>query len=182
MAELTATRSDGRLALVISFSITLAAGSAFIFWRWAGRGDAVDGLLRCVTFAAAMVAVHVWGFAAYRRQAGRAAASPTEPIAGWLGRVRTTVRDFNRQVSIPFVLAQQGIALLCASAILDGGTLLYLCLATIGAYWASVLVILIARVRPLTKVDAALAAIGFWPLLLAVWYGAAFVWRLKGIG
>jgi hypothetical protein len=137
----TTSRDLARRAIVISFIATTAVGCAFVFWTWAARGRATDGLLRCVTLVCAMVAVHAWGLQAYRNQAGTASES-FDRFARNIGR---NVAWFRRTHNVGLTLVAQTMLLLVGSITLDGGMLLAMSTAGIGIYWLLVLIELCTR-------------------------------------
>ena len=169
-------------AIAISLAVTLVFGCVFILWWWGFRGDWDRGALRCVTFACVMVAIHVWGFQAYRRQrvmAAEVVLQGTEPMPS--GPDEPPVAVPARRISWPAILAQQAFALLFGSIVLDGGELFRLFLVSVLVYWLAVLTCLITRHGRTTPADVMLLNIGFWPLAAFIAFCAPLAWWLKGL-
>lgn len=184
MPEATPTLDLARekRAIAIPLAVTLAFGCAFILWRWGSRGDWDDGALRCVTFACVMVAIHVWGYQAYRRQrviGAEVVRQGPEPMPSDAEEPPVIVPG--KRISWPAILAQQAFALLFGSIVLDGGELFRLFLVSVLVYWLAVLTCLITRHGRTTPADVMLLNIGFWPLAAFIALCAPLVWWLKGL-
>lgn len=182
-----ADRSGEIRAVVISLVLTTLLGCSYIFWRWAMKDAHIDGVLRCITFVCAMVALHVWGYQAYRRQWQGKTSAVGQPVSddvqpdGMGAGVLLYEAKTGKKVNIAFVLLQQALALLFTSILLDGGVLFRFCLISVLVFWLSVLIIALARRRPMTAVDAALFSVGFWPLMGVVILAGRIVWWLKWV-
>lgn len=174
-------------AITISLAVTLLFGCAYILWRWGARRDWVDGTLRCVTFACAMVAVHAWSYQAYRRQwlkeaslapAGvSASAGPPIPL-DYERRADTAVPP---SISWRAILAQQAFALFFSSILLDGGDIGRSCFAAVGVYWVAALIGFVSRRGYATPTDKLLLNLGYWPLAAVIAVAQALVWAMKGL-
>lgn len=178
-----------KLLLVVSLLLTGIAGACYVYGVWAARNQPIDGILRCVIFLCAMVAVHAWGYQAYRRQgvscngenAGRLPENP-QPAVPALASPSTP--NSRSRPNVGFILVQQFLAALIMSLVLDGGNLFWLCIASIATYWLSVGVLgCVRRVQrtPMTQIDVALMNGGFFPLFAVVTAAAQLVWWLKGL-
>ena len=177
--------------IAISLTVTLIFGCVYILSRWGARSDWVDGTLRCLTFACVMVAVHVWGYQAYRRQwLKEALFSPVvcsslggAPSSDSLIPLNERLPDTASWTRIPWlaILAQQVFAMLFASIILDGGVLLQLLLEATVVYWAAVLTGLVLRRGQATRTDRVLFTLGYWPLAAFISVAQCLVWAIKGL-
>lgn len=173
-------------ALAISFGITLAFGCAYILWRWGGRKDWVDGVLRCVTFGCAMVAVHAWGYQLYRRQG--AAALPSTSIARPCDDRVVPVevasradRSASARIEWVAIIVQQASLLLVGSVLLDGGSLFHVAAEGSVVYWAAVLVGRALRHGKTTPTERLMLNVGYWPLVSIIAVAQTAVWTLKGL-
>jgi hypothetical protein len=169
-------------AIAISLAVTLIFGWAYILWRWGARGGWDDGVLRCVAFACAMVAIHVWGYRAYRRQwLKEASIAPPEGSSAPLDDECRTDTTASGRISWPAILAQQAFSLFFASILLDGGAILQLCLGATLVYWTAVLTGLALRRGQTTPTDRLLLNVGYWPLTAIIAMAQAVVWAMKGL-
>lgn len=168
--------------VIVSLAVTLILGVVYILWRWAARADWVDGTLRCVTFSCAMVAVHVWGYQAYRRQFVSAAVIlPPTGAPSPLDYARPTAVASSHGVSWLGILAQQAFALLFGSILLDGGELLRLFVAGMAVYWVAVLMGFVLHRGQVTATDRVLLNVGYWPLAAFIALAQNLVWAMKGL-
>lgn len=170
------------IALGVSLLLTCLLGCAYVFRHWSLQDQPIDGLLRCITLVCAMVALHAWAYRAYASQFETGRAGPhSVPSAGPTG---DAVNGGGRTASTHWAvlaLAQQLGTSFLAFLLLDGGTILKLCLAATGTYWASVGMIALMRRSPTTAIDQALLRVGFFLLLALLVIAAQAVWIWKGV-
>jgi hypothetical protein len=77
--------------------------------------------------------------------------------------------------------AQQIILLLLASAILDGGVVLQVCVFGFAAFWVGVAIIYARRRLVLTKLDLLLVEAGTVPLSVISFFLSYFIWNRRGV-
>jgi hypothetical protein len=134
-----------------------------------------------------MVAVHAWGYRLYRQQYLPVARIDPGKEADAQGDDRVLLeyasagqKAENAGASFGFIVAQQSVAGLFTSIILDGGSLFKLCIASIAIYWFAALLGFLTH-RRVTPVDRTLMHVGFWPLMFIVIVAAHVVWAIKGL-
>ena len=163
-------------AIVISAFATIVIGSTYVFTRWALRHQPIDGALRCVTLACALIAIHAWGLDASRRQNERSLIRRALELFG------TNLRQVRAARCIGLAFVQQAILWAFSAIVLDGGQLMMAVGLSICVFWLVICIALFTRTSLMTKVDIALVKFGFIPLILLFAAAQSAVWHLKGVG
>ena len=159
------------IALTVSFCIISALGGSLLYWAWR-IVSVYMAIGHCAVFVAFMAGVHVIAYRLWRRQftEGRhdKGQSPSLPIASAYRR------------PIKSALVQQGIILILALLLLDGGLTFNMAVIAVVAYWLAFGILVFRRASSPTKGDVLLVRYGFLLLFFIVLVAGPFVWKALG--
>jgi hypothetical protein len=159
------------IALTVSFCIISALGGSLLYWAWR-IVSVYMAIGHCAVFVAFMAGVHLIGFHLWRRQftEGRhdKGKSPSSPIA----------LEYRRPIKT--ALLQQGIILILALLVLDGGLTFNMAVIAVMAYWLAFGILVFRRPSSPTKGDILLVRYGFLLLFFIVLVAGPFVWKALG--
>jgi hypothetical protein len=84
--------------------------------------------------------------------------------------------------AVQFALLQQGVILVLASMILDGGRFAQMCAYGVAGFWGGFAVLRMRRRNVLTRLDFVLIRFGTIPVCALSFFLTLWIWRLRGYG
>ena len=155
---------SAKTAIAVSWVVTMTVGCVFVTGYWVAHGSAGRAVVNGLLFAVIMTCIHVVGYHTHTRQAERGGYLSTALAPALTSAVRAS-------------LLQQGVVLLLAALVLDGGRTFHAALVAAIAYWIGLVVIAFRRPRSPTAVDIFLVKYGFLFVLPIVLTVGPMVWR-----
>jgi hypothetical protein len=83
--------------------------------------------------------------------------------------------------AIKSALLQQGVILVLAAGILDGGDIFSICLIALVAFWTGVFLIRRRRPQTPTRIDLFMIRGSYIPLCVIAFFLVHWFWRLRGL-
>jgi hypothetical protein len=145
----------------------MTVGCVFVGGYWVAHGSAGAAVVNGLLFAAIMTCVHLVGYHAYMHQADRGGRFSTALAPALVSAVKAS-------------LLQQGVVLILAALVLDGGRTFHAALVAAMAYWLGLVVVAVRRPSSPTAVDVLLVKYGFLFILLIVLTVGPMVWGALG--